>query len=89
MNKYTWQGWKRINKTKARNLWGKVDMILCPCKLALFTPFQNHITIFAKDIKENIDSNSWKFNNFVNNFEWYNCEYNETGYYASFYVKEK
>ncbi len=95
MNKITTPRLTRISKAKARKLWGKADMSLCPAKLMPDGPFRPNCDVFAKDIAEKLNSqydherNAAKFETYVAGFEWYNCQLNETGYYTAFYLVQK
>lgn len=48
--------------------------------------------VFAEEVASRLTSeyeherNAAAFDTFVQNFEWYNCQHNETGYYTSFYL---
>jgi hypothetical protein len=50
------------------------------------------MTVFAADIEKALASeydhekDAAAFDAYVRNFEWYNCEDNETGKHASFYL---
>lgn len=69
---------KRINKREARNRFNKCeDIYISPCK---FNPELTYSTISRLS--------SGNFDTVVNTFEYYNCNNNETGTYASFYVAD-
>lgn len=95
MNKYSTARLTRITKAAARKLWGKADMSFCPCNLRPDGAWRPNIDIFAAEIKEKLNSeyehekNAADFNTYVQNFEWYNCQMNETGYYTAFYLIKK
>lgn len=95
MNKYSTPRLTRISKAKARKLWGKADMSFCPCKLRPDGAFRPNIDIFAKGIAEKLNSeyeserDEAQFDALVSNFEWYNCQLHETGYYTAFYLIKK
>jgi hypothetical protein len=82
----------KITKTIARKLWGKKDIVLCPSNLRPGLPFRPDMTVFAADIEKALASeydhekDAAAFDAYVRNFEWYNCEDNETGKHASFYL---
>lgn len=70
----------RINKKKARNLFNKGEIIhLLPCKLNI-----NNYWFPACAISLTSDIKS--FDGIVNEYEYYNCNY-EMGYYCAYYVK--
>lgn len=70
----------RVSKVAARKAFdaGKV-VVLCPVRLYPFGSFRPSCMID--------DKQEGTFDALVRNFEWYNCQLNETGYYASFYVR--
>ncbi len=92
MNKFSTARLTRISKATARKLWGKKDMSLCPCKLRPDGPWRPNLDIFAAEITEkqkseyDFDRARVVFDTFLQNFEWYNCQMNETGYYTAFYL---
>lgn len=74
---------KRINKKQARNLYNKgVTIYLIPCN-ALFGSMW--LTLWSCQIKKETDPER-TFDQHVNEFEYYNCDY-ERGYYSHYYVK--
>jgi len=88
MNHYSIKGYKRITKSIARKLWNSnwnsnTELVLCPCKLMPFTEWHNERIVTMQDHEM-----EHSFDAMVNNFTYYNCQYNETGYYPSFYMKE-
>lgn len=92
MNKRQFGNLTRISKTAARKSWGKRNMSLCPCNLRPGFPWRPNIDVFAAEIAEKQNS-QWEherkqsnFDYFVDNFEYYNCESNETGKYTAFYL---
>lgn len=99
MNRYTFNTpdgkLTRISKTKARKLWGKADMRLCPAKFAPGGPWRVDMPVFASEIASRLASEyehereQSAFDTYVRNFEWHNCQHNETGYYTAFYLTEK
>lgn len=95
MNAFSTARLTRITKAAARKLWGKADISLCPCKLRPDGVWRPNIDIFAAEINENKEiwgeaqKYSWDFDARVQNFEWYNCQMNETGYYTAFYLIKK
>lgn len=84
MNKYTieYNGirWERVSKRAARkHLREGREIGLLPCKI-LPSRWMSPLVIR----KENINV----FDSYVNTYEYYNCMY-DTGYYASFYARER
>lgn len=82
---------KRISKVAARKAYleGK-PVVLCPCKLYPFGGFRPSCMI-QRDAEDDAQRDALgltghSFNERVQNFEWYNCNMNETGYYTSFFV---
>ena len=81
MNKPRIAGYARINKTQARHAYnaGK-DVYILPCKVRFnnmwFAPY-----IANKTCGE-------AFITIVNQYSYYNCNYNELGKYPAYYVKE-
>jgi len=74
-NKY-----KRISKGEARRLYNEgIAVYILPCKVY---PDDNHpwIKPFKMDFRT--------FDEFVNEYEYYNCNIAEIGYYAAYYIKE-
>lgn len=72
----------RINKRAARIAFeaGK-PVVFCPVKLAPFGGFRPSVMMQKSDASASFDDS-------VKNFEWYNCQLNETGYYTAFYITE-
>lgn len=95
MNKLQFGNLTRISKARARKLWGKQDISLCPCKLRPGFPWRPNIDVFASEIAEKLASKyeherkAADFDVYVRNFEYYNCNMNETGYYTAFYLIQK
>lgn len=71
----------KIRKTKARKLFNEGQVIyLLPCKMRVDNVWQKPHEVVKSE--ENND-----FDKVVNSFEYYNCQYNETGKYTAFYIK--
>jgi hypothetical protein len=84
MNNHTIGNLTRISKSRARKLWAQDKIIhFCPVKLRPGLPFASDIAYYPEEQKNN------DFNKTVLNFEWYNCQMNETGYYTAFYLRTK
>jgi hypothetical protein len=90
MNRYNFSGTlygvpvylTRINKKRARNLFNKgVKIYLCPSN---FCPIGVWFNAFDVDLTA-----GEAFDTILNNFEYYNCINNETGYFTSFYINTK
>lgn len=74
----------RITKTEARKRWESNQPIhFCPVKLRPGYPWSPGCTIFPEKYKEE----NYTFEQAINNFNWYNCQHNETGYYPAFYIE--
>lgn len=74
------QGFTRVNKRRARNLFGIGRKVYVQsANFMPINPWQSAIAI-NPDVS---------FDNFVNAFEFYNCGDRERGYYAAFYVREE
>ena len=73
---------KRITKKEARNRYNKgQSMIVCCCKI---NPL-NCLGIVTMELYPWYDVKD--FDSVVNEFEFYNCNY-ETGYYSAFYIEK-
>lgn len=73
----------RVSKAAARKAFNAGrEVVFCPCKLAPFGPFRPSV-MFQKGQRGRDD-----FDGTVKDFQHYNCNMNETGYYASFYTIE-
>ena len=73
-------GYRRIRKDEARRLHDDgATIYLLPCKVY---PDDNHpwITPYKMDDRP--------FEKVVNEFEYYNCNIAELGYYAAYYIRE-
>ena len=82
MNKYTIEHhgrWERISKQAARkHLQEGREIGILPCKML---PGWMDLLVITKEHFDDFDA-------YVNGYEYYNCMH-ETGYYASFYAKER
>lgn len=84
---------KRVNKTKARNLFNKgIDIHIIPCNAShTYGSFVCNVThqqmhgMFWTTISNKQD---YTFDEIVNQMEYYNCN-NEIGLYLCYYVEEK
>ncbi len=94
MNQVEIEGWMRISKSMARKLYDAGQTIrVCPCKV---NPCNEYYPLsFDMNKEDDVYSEptmfDWeiKFDTRVNRFEYYNCQYNETGKYSAFYVKKE
>ncbi len=91
----------RITKAEARKLFAQGDKViyLCPCKMRPGFPFNMALGVTGKEYLENAERNKegsdlWKgtleetaWDLMYNNWYFYNCLDNETGYYAHYYVE--
>jgi len=84
MNKIEVDGYRRVSKNEARNLFDAHEgFFIFPCKVLP----SNQWGIGAK-IEKNDFAIGCDFDRLVDAYEQWNCQYNEWGKYASFYVKE-
>lgn len=76
-------GYVRISKAKAKKLYDAGENIyLLPCKVS-------PRNCWVRPYKTNDYLEYQKsFEYVLSNYEYYNCQYNETGKYAAFYIKE-
>ncbi len=71
---------KKINKTKARKLWNNdKEIFIVPCNMSPASPWYSG-SCFCKS-RHNQD-----FDDFIFQYEYYNCVDSETGKRASYYV---
>lgn len=76
---------RRISKRQARKLWDKgAPFRICPVKLRPGFPFAPDMLI--EPMRYTADP-SYTFDRVVGDFEFYNANTNETGYYSSFWVE--
>ena len=94
MNRYRFGNLTRIGRRKARLLWGKEDMSLCPVNLRPGPPWRPDMRVFAHEIARALASEyeherrAADFDVYIRNFEYYNCTCSETGTYTAFYIGE-
>jgi hypothetical protein len=81
----------RVNRTKAERLYNEgYTVYLLPCKVrpdfnaAFILPYDINIKVWQAH-----ESQPSKFDNIVNYYHYYNCNYEETGKYIAFYVLRK
>ena len=84
MRQIVTKNWTRISKAKARKLYNAgEDILVVPCKVH---PENQH------GIGVTISISYWEhqtFEKFLNEFCWYNCNYNELGKYPAFYERRQ
>ena len=76
--------YKKIDKKKARSLYNAgYTIYLVPCKVRPDDqgPWIRPYSISKKEGES--------FDDHVNAYEYYNCNFNELGYYAAFYIKKE
>jgi len=76
--------YKRVHKKRARSLYNAERTIyLVPCKVRPDDqgPWIRPYPICKKENEP--------FDNHVNAFEYYNCNFNKLGYYTAFYIKKE
>lgn len=94
MKMYKIDGFRRIAKIKARKRYDNGETIyLCPIKLRPGYPWHPEVAITktddrSDDMAQYFVSSTSEFDNVVNSFEYYNCNYS-VGIYPAFYVKEE
>ena len=78
--------YRRITKAMAKRLYNDgLTVIVCPSNLKPFTPWNVEQPF---NINDN-DENASDFDKRILFFTFYNCNSNEAGHYAAFYVKSK
>lgn len=75
---------EKINKREARKRYIRGEEIhICPCKV-------NPLSMYWSD---GVILRVWEspklFDSIITEFEYYNCQLRETGYYAAYYVEVK
>jgi len=89
MNKYTFKSgaetFHRISKSAAKKAFQNGELlIMAPCNLIPNGYWKCGLRV---QMGNALDKAS--FDEYVRNFEWYNCNSNETGLYTSFYSIQK
>ena len=75
----------KINKSQARKQYELgVTVYITPCKMRLGNMWNPEIEMNKYNLLE-VNPNI-TFDGFINEFEYYNCDY-ERGYYTSYYIK--
>ncbi len=76
---------ERISKSKARQMFysGKL-LVFCPVNLYPFGGFRPSVVMDISSYGEHRDF-AWV----VKEFDWYNCNCYETGYYTAFYINSE
>lgn len=86
MIKYNFNGLKRVNKTTAKKLYNAgINILIVPCKVNPTTAGTWSLGYCLNKNNNNLDS----FENAINNFIYYNCNYNELGKYPAYYIKKE
>lgn len=73
---------QQVQKRTAKKLFESGETIYL--QSSNFHPFGVWSTCYDCN-KDNVNNNGETFENIVNNFEYYNCQNNETGKYSTFY----
>ena len=82
MNKYSFGDYTRVSKAAMQSVIKRnIEFIIIPCNGRLETPWGLGVAVKPDEMLKEYGT----FNNFVNHFEYYNCN-NELGNYAAFYV---
>jgi len=77
---------KRLYKKEARKAYDEgTVLVMVPCRMYPNSPWGLSFTLNKKE--REAAGKTEPFDTLVQEFEWYNCNY-ETGYYAAFYIKE-
>ena len=71
--------YKRISKTAAKKAYDAKGVYICPCNIRPFGIWGMGVWVKS--------SSGEAFEKVVNAFEFYNCNSNETGKYAAFYIQ--
>lgn len=84
--------YKRVNKTVARKHYeAGQPVVLCPCNLYPFGGFRPSLMVQRDEEREaeaaTFGQQQAGFDKVVSEFVSYNCQLNETGYYASYWIK--
>ncbi len=88
MNKVIINGYERISKARARRVVSETSeyIYILPCKCV---PGTSWYCYPARINKGMLETNGYTFESFINEFNFYNCQYNQTGKYPAFYIKAK
>lgn len=80
----------RVNKAQARRMYRSgITIRLLPCKCADSLADGSGVWIKPSEISLlTTEHDQNQFDRDVNEYEWYNCQYHELGYYAHYYVTE-
>lgn len=86
MNRYENNTYKRISKREAKKAFLQgITIYIVPCKV-IASDTNPWITPISFNFNHVVSENNWTFENYVNNYEFYNCQYNQLGKYAAFYI---
>ena len=88
MNKLIINGYERISKARARRVVSETNeyVYIVPNKCIPGTSWYcNPARISGKTL----ETNGYTLESFINEFNYYNCQYNQTGKYPAFYIKTK
>ena len=82
MNNYSFGEYTRVSKSAMQSVIKRnIDFIIIPCNGRLETPGKLGLKVNPAEMLKEYGT----FNNFVNHYEYYNCN-GELGKYAAFYV---
>ena len=83
----------RVSKRTAKNKYvSGHTIVICPCNLRPFGAWHPEAMLNKSNEYKNYTGDEGiekTFDSLVNSFEYYNCRFNETGKYASFYIHDK
>lgn len=86
MKKYNFNNLERISKIKAEKLYNSgLTVLFIPCKCNPENNFYNLGIWENKYLQGQFET----FQELLNNYEFYNCNYNELGLYTAFYIKKE
>ena len=87
MKKLEINGCERISKARARRIVSETSesVYIVPCKCVPGIGWY----CTARINKKVLEINEYTFESFINEFIYYNCQYNQTGKYPAFYIKTK
>lgn len=92
MNQIKIGDWTRVSKQKARKLYDEgVTIRLCPVKCDPTNEYYPMRFDICINDEWDVEPFEWEkqFDNRVNGYEFYNCQYNELGRYTAYYVREE
>ena len=89
MNQYEYNEIKRISKRAAEKLYnaGK-PVYMLPCKMRFDNPWEKPYKAQKEELTKAYGGEKYAtFEQIINTFHYYNCQYNETGKYIAYYME--